>query len=94
MTRRSVFVLANPEEAKNFVFHAVLERESGEKLTHTGKVHSLTEDTNLRNRTTQDAWTFNPNFVKMACGKLKYTIRIQNVFEEVKDDVAENSDIE
>ena len=88
------YVMALPDEAKNYYYHSSLENGSGEKiLTFYGQARPLSENYEdiIKN---EDCFVFGVTTAKKhadnVTNQLQYNIKIRNIKDEAKDDSEES----
>ena len=89
-----IYILAMPDQAKNYFYHALVENTSGEKiLTFYGQARSMFEnpDEIIAN---EDCFVFGVTTAKKLADKitnqLGYSVKIRNLKDEAKDDSGES----
>ena len=89
-----IYVLALPEEAKNYYFHAYMKNANGENvLAYYGQVRSMVE-THEQVIKNQDCFIIGDKnalkFVKEGTKQVDFSLKIRNLKDEAKDDEEES----
>ena len=92
MMFRWIYVLALPDQAEQYFYDLVMEKDSGEKMRYYGQVRSLVESDKevMANEAFIVGMTAVKRFVSEDNGQIKYSVKLRCLKEEAKDEDEES----